>query len=87
MLYGFRISVFFALIVAAVCTVLGVLYGAVQGYFAGWVDISMERFNEIWGAMPKLYLLIILSALFSPSFALLVILLSLFVDSPLAARV
>ena len=62
LLYGFRISVFFALIVAAVCTVLGVLYGAVQGYFAGWVDISMERFNEIWGAMPKLYLLIILSA-------------------------
>lgn len=78
LLYGFRISVFFALIVAAVCTVLGVLYGAIQGYFAGWVDIAMERFNEIWGAMPKLYLLIILSALFAPSFALLVILLSLF---------
>lgn len=78
LLYGFRISVFFALIVAAVCTVLGVLYGAIQGYFAGWTDIAMERFNEIWGAMPKLYLLIILSALFAPSFALLVILLSLF---------
>ena len=78
LLYGFRISVFFALIVAVVCTVLGVLYGAIQGYLAGWVDIIMERFGEIWGAMPKLYLLIILSALFAPSFSLLVILLSLF---------
>lgn len=78
LLYGFRISVFFALIVALVCTVLGVLYGAIQGYLAGWTDIAMERFSEVWGAMPKLYLLIILSALFAPSFALLVILLSLF---------
>jgi microcin C transport system permease protein len=78
LLYGFRISVFFALIVAAACTLLGVMYGAIQGYFAGWTDIAMERFNEIWGAMPKLYLLIILSALFMPSFTLLVILLSLF---------
>ena len=78
LLYGFRISVFFALIVAAACTIFGVVYGAIQGYFAGWIDIVMERFNEIWGAMPKLYLLIILSALFAPSFWLLVILLSIF---------
>jgi microcin C transport system permease protein len=78
LLYGFRISVFFALIVAAVCTVLGVLYGAIQGYFAGWTDIVMERAKEIWSAMPALYMLIIFSALFSPSFTLLVVLLSLF---------
>jgi len=70
LLYGFRISVLFALIVAAACTLFGVLYGAVQGYFAGWIDIAMERIIEIWGAMPRLYLLIILSALFAPSFSL-----------------
>ena len=78
LLYGFRISVVFALIVAAVCTVLGVLFGAIQGYFAGRTDIVMERAKEIWAAMPALYMLIIFSALFSPSFALLVILLSMF---------
>ena len=78
LIYGFRISVLFALIVAAACTVLGVLYGAIQGYFAGWTDIAMERFHEIWAAMPTLYMLIIFSALFSPSFTLLVILLSMF---------
>ncbi|HYH43972.1 MAG TPA: ABC transporter permease [Burkholderiales bacterium] len=78
LIYGFRVSVVFALLVAAVCTVVGVLYGAIQGYFAGWTDIAMERFNEIWSAMPTLYMLIILSSLFAPSFWLLVILLSLF---------
>lgn len=78
LLYGFRISVLFALIVAAVCTILGVLYGALQGYFAGWTDIAMERAKEVWAAMPALYMLIIFSALFSPSFTLLVILLSMF---------
>lgn len=78
LIYGFRVSVVFAMLVAAICTVFGVLYGAVQGYFAGWTDIAMERFNEIWGAMPMLYMLIILSSLFTPSFWLLVGLLSLF---------
>lgn len=78
LLYGFRISVLFALIVTVVCVVFGVCYGAVQGYFAGWTDIAMERINEIWGAMPTLYMLIILSSLFSPSFWLLVTLLSVF---------
>jgi microcin C transport system permease protein len=78
LLYGFRVSVVFAMLVAAICTVAGVLLGAIQGYFAGWTDIAMERFNEIWGAMPVLYMLIILSSLFTPSFWLLVGLLSLF---------
>jgi len=78
LLYSFRLSMVFALIVAGVCIVLGVLYGAIQGYAAGWTDIGMERFKEIWGAMPVLYMLIIFSSLFSPSFALLVILISIF---------
>jgi len=78
LLYGFRLSLVFALLVTAVVTAFGVVYGAVQGYLAGWTDIGMERFKEIWGAMPVLYMLIIFSSLFSPSFTLLVILISIF---------
>jgi microcin C transport system permease protein len=87
LIYGFRVSVVFALLVAALCTILGVLYGAIQGYFAGWTDIGMERFREIWGSMPQLYMLIIFAALFYPSFGLLVVLLSLFGWLGLAAYV
>ena len=78
LLYGVRLSVLFALAVTVVTTLFGVLYGAIQGYFAGWTDISMERFVEIWGAMPTLYLLIIFSAFFAPSVGLLVTLISAF---------
>jgi microcin C transport system permease protein len=78
LLYGFRLSLVFALLVTAVVTAFGVLFGAVQGYLAGWTDIGMERIKEIWGAMPVLYMLIIFSSLFSPSFMLLVILISIF---------
>jgi len=78
LLYGFRLSVVFALIVTVICTLFGLLYGALQGYFAGWTDIGMERFKEIWSAMPTLYMLIIFSSLFAASFGLLVVLLSMF---------
>jgi microcin C transport system permease protein len=78
LLYGFRLSVVFALIVTAIVSLIGTLYGAVQGYFAGWTDIAMERFNEIWSAMPTLYMLIIFSSLFSASLGLLIVLLSIF---------
>ena len=78
LLYGFRLSVVFALIVTVICTAFGVLYGAVQGYLAGWTDIGMERFKEIWGAMPQLYMLIIFASLFSASVSLLIILISIF---------
>jgi len=78
LVYGFRLSVVFALIVTTVVSLIGILYGAIQGYFAGWTDIAMERFNEVWSAMPTLYMLIICSSLFSASFGLLVVLLSVF---------
>ena len=78
LLYGFRLSVLFALIVTIASTAFGILFGAVQGYFAGWIDIAMERFKEMWGAMPTLYTLIIFSSLFSASFWLLVVLLTVF---------
>ena len=78
LLYGFRISVLFALALTAVGVVLGVLTGALQGFFGGKTDLWFQRFIEIWGAMPELYLLIIFSAMFDPSVTLLLVLLSLF---------
>jgi len=78
LLYGFRVSVLFALALTITGTLLGVVTGAIQGFFAGKTDLAFQRFIEIWGAMPELYLLIIFSAVFEPSIALLLILLSLF---------
>lgn len=78
LIYGFRVSVLFGLALAATGTVIGILAGAIQGYFAGKTDLAMQRFIEIWASMPELYLLIIFSAIFTPSVALLLILLSLF---------
>jgi microcin C transport system permease protein len=78
LLYGFRVSVLFALALTITGTLLGVVTGAIQGFFAGKTDLAFQRFIEIWGAMPELYLLIIFSAVFEPSIALLLILLSMF---------
>ena len=78
LLYGFRLSVLFGLALMAIGTAVGVMTGAIQGYFGGRTDLAFQRFIEIWEAMPELYLLIIFSAIFAPSVALLLILLSLF---------
>ena len=78
LIYGFRVSVLFGLALTVMGVVIGVLTGAVQGYFGGRTDLAFQRFIEIWGSMPELYLLIIFSAVFAPSVALLLILLSLF---------
>jgi microcin C transport system permease protein len=78
LIYGFRISVLFALALTFTGVVLGVITGAVQGYFGGRLDIVFQRFIEVWSSMPELYLLIIFSAVFAPSVALLLFLLSLF---------
>lgn len=78
LIYGFRVSVLFALALTVTGVVLGVLTGAIQGFFGGKIDLAFQRFIEIWGSMPELYLLIIFSAVFAPSVALLLVLLSLF---------
>ena len=78
LIYGFRVSVLFALALTVIGVVLGVAAGALQGYFGGKTDLAFQRFIEIWGSMPELYLLIIFSAVFAPSVALLLVLLSLF---------
>jgi len=78
LIYGFRISVLFAMALTLIGTLIGILAGALQGFFGGRFDLLFQRFTEVWGSMPELYLLIIFSAIFQPSIALLLVLLSLF---------
>ncbi len=76
-IYGFRISVLFGLILTIASSIIGVFAGAMQGYYGGWLDLIMQRIIEIWSSMPSLYILIIFSAMFVPGFwTLLLILLA-----------
>ncbi len=77
LLYGFRVSIWFAIALTLTGTVLGVAAGALQGFFAGRIDLTLQRLIEIWGSVPELYLLIIFASIFEPSLLLLLILLSL----------
>lgn len=78
LVYGFRISVWFAFALTAVGVLIGITTGAVQGYFSGKLDLFMQRVIEVWSSMPELYLLIIFASIFQPSIWLLIVLLSLF---------
>ena len=78
LIYGFRISVLFGLILTVFSSIVGVAAGAVQGYFGGWTDLLFQRFIEIWEGMPVLYLLIILASVIEPNFWVLLVLLLLF---------
>ena len=68
LIYGFRISVLFGLVLTVLSSVIGVGAGAVQGYFGGWLDLIFQRFMEIWSGLPVLYLLIILASVVEPDF-------------------
>lgn len=78
LIYGFRLSVLFGFALTAIGMAIGLLAGAIQGYFGGKVDLFFQRFIEVWGSLPELYLLIIFASIFEPSVGLLLILLSLF---------
>ena len=78
LLYGFRLSVLFGLIITIISSIIGVAAGAVQGYFGGWVDLLFQRFIEIWTSVPSLYLLLIISSMFVPGFFILLGILLLF---------
>ena len=78
LIYGFRISILFGLFLTLLSSVIGVATGAWQGYFGGWIDLIFQRFIEIWGSMPQLFILIILAGLFVPSFWFLLGILLLF---------
>ena len=78
LIYGFRISVLFGLILTIVSSVIGVAAGAVQGYFGGWTDLLFQRVIEIWTSVPSLYLLLIVSSVLIPGFFVLLGILLLF---------
>ena len=78
LIYGFRISVAFGLILTILSSIIGMGAGAVQGYFGGWTDLLFQRFIDIWTSMPTLYLLIILAAFITPTFWILLFILVLF---------
>lgn len=67
-IYGFRISVLFALTLTLISSIFGVLVGALQGFYGGWVDLIGQRFLEIWSGLPVLYLLIIMASFIQPNF-------------------
>ncbi len=71
LIYGFRISVLFGLTLTMFSSVVGVIAGAVQGYFGGWIDLGFQRFIEVWTSVPIIYLLIILAAVIEPNFWIL----------------
>jgi microcin C transport system permease protein len=78
LIYGFRISVLFGLILTIISSVIGVAAGAVQGYFGGWTDLLFQRVIEIWTSVPSLYLLLIISSVLVPGFFVLLGILLLF---------
>ncbi len=78
LIYGFRISVLFGLVLTVISSIVGVAAGAVQGYFGGWTDLLFQRFIEIWTSIPSLYLLLIISSVLVPGFFVLLGILLLF---------
>jgi len=78
LLYGVGVGMLFAAGLTVLTTVLGIVIGAVQGYFGGWLDLGAQRFTEIWNALPSLYIVIIVAAMFEPSVLLLMMVFTLF---------
>ncbi|MCT4611255.1 MAG: ABC transporter permease [Pelagimonas sp.] len=77
-IYGFRLSILFTLIVTVFSSIIGIIAGALQGYFGGWLDLIFQRVIEIWASTPQLYVIIILFAILGRGFWLLVFLMVLF---------
>jgi len=77
-LYGFRISVIFGVLLTVASSIIGVVVGAVQGYFGGWIDLVGQRLLDIWGSMPTLYVLLIISSVLVPGFWVLLGILIIF---------
>ncbi|MCE2522543.1 MAG: ABC transporter permease [Rhodobacteraceae bacterium] len=77
-IYGFRLSVLFTIVVTVATSVLGISAGVIQGYFGGLIDLFFQRLIEVWGATPSLYIIIIVAAIWQMDFWLLVILMTIF---------
>lgn len=78
LIYGFRISVLFGMALTIFASIIGVIAGAVQGYYGGWVDLAFQRFIEVWEGMPFLFVLLIVASLFVPGFWTLLFIMLLF---------
>lgn len=78
LLYGFRTSMSFALTLACIAVVLGVVIGGIQGYLGGFFDLATQRLIEIWSALPFLYVVILIGSIYGQSFAVLLFIFSLF---------
>lgn len=78
LLHGLRVSILFGLALSAVSVAVGLLAGAVQGFFGGWIDLGFQRFMELWESLPQFYLLIIMSSFIVPGFVSIFIILALF---------
>jgi len=78
LIYGFRVSIFFALALTLVSQLIGTFLGCLQGYLGGLFDILSQRFVEIWSALPFLYIVVIMSTFFVPSFWMLLLIMALF---------
>ncbi|MFC0180025.1 ABC transporter permease [Thorsellia kenyensis] len=78
LLYGFRISLLFGIALTLISSLIGIVVGALQGYYGGWIDIFSQRFMEIWSGIPSLFLIILLASVVDPSFTWLLIITVLF---------
>jgi microcin C transport system permease protein len=87
LIYSLRTSLLFGFAVAALCSAIGVFAGVVEGFFGGWVDLTLQRFTEIWVGLPVLFLLIVMASIVSPNFWNLFILVAIFAWMPLAQLV
>ena len=77
-LYGIRLSVVFAFLLTLCSSIIGIVVGAIQGYFGGKTDIILQRFIEIWESLPQLFILIIVASVFLPTFWTILLILMLF---------
>lgn len=78
LIYGFRISVLFGLLLTIGGSIIGIIAGGIQGYYGGWVDLLFQRFIEIWSSLPTLYILIIMASVITPGFGSLLFIMILF---------
>jgi microcin C transport system permease protein len=78
LIYGFRISVLFGLLLTIGGSIIGILAGGLQGFYGGWFDLLFQRFIEIWASLPTLYILIIMASVITPGFSSLLFIMILF---------
>lgn len=77
-LYGLRVSLLFGFALTLASAALGIIVGAIQGYYGGWVDLLGQRILEVWGGLPMLFMVMILVSMFSPSVYWLFLIMLLF---------